>query len=303
MPINISTYPAVFPWRPAAWLRVSGDDAADFLQGQFTNDLRGLAGGRGTAACSVAYGLWLSVKGKAIADSFVLRGSGANEFWIGSYFSLAAVIRARLESHIIADDVVVEDQTSAWAGLSVFGELENILSERVTNAAGFVFNGRRGRSQGWELVFPVAEAPVGAHIAGATLDDESMERFRIGAGIPAIPRDVGPADLPNEAGLEADAISYSKGCYLGQEVMARLKSMGQVRRRLLRVRGKGEVWPALPAAVFVGTRQVGELRSAVGDGAGGWIGLAMLSLLHLTPDAALTFTSGAAGDLILWDTP
>jgi folate-binding Fe-S cluster repair protein YgfZ len=101
---------------------------------------------------------------------------------------------------------------------------------------------------------------------------------------------VGPGDLPNEAGLEAEAISYTKGCYLGQEVMARLKSMGQVRRRLVRVGGAGESIPALPVPLFGGGRAVGELRSAVRDGAGGWSGLAMLSRLQVAAGAELAWT-------------
>jgi folate-binding Fe-S cluster repair protein YgfZ len=76
--------------------------------------------------------------------------------------------------------------------------------------------------------------------------------------------------------------------------MARLKSMGQVRRRLLRVRGEGSDVPALPAAVFAGPRRVGELRSAMRDGAGGWIGLAMLSTMHVTGETALSFVADAA---------
>src|SRR5437016_12516025 len=99
MPINISTSEGLFAWRPAAWLRVSGADAASFLQGQFTNDLRSLGDQPSV------YGLWLNVKGKVVADSFTLRGGAAQEFWLGSYFSPAAIIRERLEGHIIADDV------------------------------------------------------------------------------------------------------------------------------------------------------------------------------------------------------
>ena len=109
MPINSPTSSAIFPWRPACWLRVTGDDAATFLQGQLTNDLRELE-----RAPSV-YGLWLTLKGKVLADSFVLRGETPNTFWIGSYFSPASVIRERLESHVIADDVTIADETSGWA--------------------------------------------------------------------------------------------------------------------------------------------------------------------------------------------
>jgi tRNA-modifying protein YgfZ len=297
MAINISTSRQIFRWRPACWLRVSGSDAATFLQGQFTNDLRLL-----DSATSV-YGLWLTLKGKVLADSFVLRGKAAEEFWIGSYFSPAAAIRERLESHVIADDVEVADETPAWAGTSLLGDFP--APPKIGQSSVFQFPGRRDQGPNWECVYRVADGEPTEIAAwgGTAVDDEEMARRRIAAGIPAVPIDLGLGDLPNEAGLEAEAISYTKGCYLGQEVMARLKSMGQVRRRLCRVRGEGERWPALPAPVFVAARQVGELRSAARDGATGWVGLAMVSLMHVGPDAQLSFAAGSSPALRLISSP
>ncbi len=284
MPINFSTSPAFFPWRPACWLKVAGDDAAAFLQGQFTNDLRALPTG------GAVYGLWLTVKGKVLADSFILAGAARNEFWVGSYFSPATVVRERLESHVIADDVVITDETEQWAGVCIAPDVAEAL--RAAGAKGDVleFAGRRGREATVEWLYrltatePVAIAAL--RESGRVVEASAMEQRRIAVGIPAVPRDLGAGDLPNEGGLEADAISYTKGCYLGQEVMARLKSMGQVRRRLWRVRGVGDSFPALPAPVFVGARQVGELRSAVRMESS-WMGLAMVSLLHVSAGAEL----------------
>lgn len=259
---------SIFPWRPSAWLRVTGSDAADFLQGQLTNDLRGLAAG------GAVYGLLLNHKGRVLADAFVVRGEAANEFWLGSYFVAAAVIRERLEAFVIADDVSVTDETDGWQALSVWGG-------PAAPDGVFSFPGRRSAEPNCEWVFRVEAADgVRARLAGATeLSAAEMERRRIAAGIPAVPTDLGPGELPNEGGLETAAISYAKGCYLGQEVMARLKSMGQVRRRLLRVRGGGER-PPVAAALFQGERRVGELRSAVAVD-GGFEGLALLSLVTL----------------------
>ncbi len=277
-----------FAWRPAAWLRVSGADSFTFLQGQFSNDLRGLGAG------GAIYGLWLNHKGRVLADSFVLRGKGAEEFWVGSYFSAAAVIRERLEAFIIADDVIVEDETERWAGVTRFGMEEG-------NAGGseaFMFRGRRGVEPCWEIVGPLGEAELGTPLTAV-----EMERRRIEAGIPAVPRDIGPGELPNEGGLETAAISYTKGCYLGQEVMARLKSMGQVRRRLLRVKGAGVV-PGLPAELFQGERRVGELRSAVADATGtGFVGLALVTLLNLRAGGPLATAAGGEEVIQILDTP
>lgn len=288
----ISTSSPIFRWQPACWLHVTGDDSASFLQGQFTNDLRALPG------AGAVYGLWLTLKGKVLADSFVLRGAEPNEFWIGSYFSSAAVIRDRLESHVIADDVTIEDETAGWAGVSVFGP--PAAGEAMgAGAGGFRFRGRRERAENVEWVYRAGTIAA----AGREIVAEEVERRRIAAGIPAVPADVGPGDLPNEAGLEAEAISYTKGCYLGQEVMARLKSMGQVRRRLVRVAGAGALPDVRPAAVFAGARQCGEVRSAVADGAGGWIGLALVSRLQVDGASKLSLAAGAEPTVNLLEAP
>jgi hypothetical protein len=105
-----------------------------------------------------------------------------------------------------------------------------------------------------------------------------------------VPADIGPADLPNEGGLDAQAISYSKGCYLGQEVMARVRATGRVRRTLVRVRGSG-LLPALPAGLWRGDRREGELRSAAALG-DGFVGLALLSVGAACAGGALAVAPG-----------
>lgn len=276
MDIKISPFSGFFRWAPASWLRVSGEDAATFLQGQFTQGIR-------TLSPTGAYGLWLNQKGKVVADGFVLPAAVPGAFWVGSYFSLAAVIQARLEAYVIADDVTVTDETGGWRGITVAGADEQWAASAARwRAWGAIeLAPRRGAGEWSEWVFPAAltgavEADGRGRVA---LSSEDMERARIAAKIPAVPRDVGPGELPNEGGLETVAISYTKGCYLGQEVMARLKSMGQVRRQLRRVRGEGAP-AAVPATLWQGGRAVGELRSVVATEAG-FMGLALCTLLHL----------------------
>ena len=299
--MNVSSHVAIFPWRPACWLRVTGEDAATFLQGQFTNDLRGVAPG------GAVYGLWLSLKGKVLADSFIVREREPGELAIVSYRSPASLIRERLESYVIADDVSFTDETADWAGLTIFGpeatEIVRQLKAELGLEQSFIFPGRRGTGPHVEWMLKTADAEkVHPQLAGARqLTSEDVERGRIDAAIPSVPMDIGPADLPNEGGLERDTISYTKGCYLGQEVMARLKSMGQVRRKLLRVRGKAAMPAILPAPLFAGSRQVGELRSAMPTADGGLIGLAMVSLLHVTTQTELAFAADGAPQLRLVD--
>ena len=271
-------------WNPAACLRISGEDSTSFLQGQITNDLHKAGGDAGI------YGLWLNQKGKVLADGFVRRISD-QDYRVVSYFSLAKVIRERLEAYIIADDVIVEDITGTMAGITCFGAAVPALPPGAWS-----FSGRRSRDVHWEIVYPRSEgAAMDAVVMNAgELTPSELERRRIVAGIPAVPTDIGPGELPNEGGLETDAISYTKGCYLGQEVIARLKAMGQVRRRLVRVRGDGAP-PPVPAAVFQGGRKAGEISSVAVDG-GAWIGLALVTLLAVRPAEGLALApDGPAG--------
>jgi folate-binding protein YgfZ len=273
-------------------LRVSGADALSFLQGQYTNDLHhGPAGG-------ATYGIWLNQKGRVVADSFV-RKISPEELWLVSYFSPATVIRERLEAYIVADEVVIEDVTDSTRGLTIWG----VAAAGAVQAPAWSFQGRRSREPHSEIIFPASAEPGmdAGPAGGVLLSAGEMERERIAAGIPAVPVDLGLADLPNEGGLEAEAISYTKGCYLGQEVMARLKSMGQVRRRLLRVGGTGEP-PPRPAALFQAAQKIGELRSAAREGAG-WIGLAMITLVPLRRDEGLAVAAGGAPVVRLVATP
>jgi folate-binding protein YgfZ len=277
----------VFPYLPACLLRVSGSDAATFLQGQFTNDLSRIGPGR------AVYGLWLDRKGHVIADSHVICAPDGAGFWIASVASPAPAVARRLGDYIVADDVVIEDATAAWRGLSLIGEGAGAWLAGEPRS-GMFFRGRRDSGENWEWIHAAGDSQsVDAAVSGARrVGLADVERMRIASGIPSIPADIGPADLPNEGGLETQAISYSKGCYLGQEVMARLRSMGRVRRTLVRVRGSGTT-PPVPAALWSGDRREGELRSAVSDaGGGGYAGLALVSMASGSGGGPLSLAAG-----------
>ena len=109
----ISTTASLFDYRPGTLLRVTGEDAFNFLQGQFTNELR-------QPPESATYGLWLNQKGKILADSHVLRVS-EDEFLIASEISPVAVIKPRLEEYIVADEVGLADETATTQGLLLGG--------------------------------------------------------------------------------------------------------------------------------------------------------------------------------------
>jgi|GEM_PF-156675 len=290
---------SVFPWKPACWLRVQGPDAFSFLQGQFSNDLRGLrasaageSGGLALAADSACsrsvYGLWLDRKGRILGDGFVLRAD-EERFFICSYETSAANLRTHLESFIIADEVEVFDETSGVFGLTLFlDEAEESVPD--LGSAGYAFYSRRAEP----AVDWVGPAGVRAELLArlnpsAELSRQEVERQRILRKVPAVPRDLGSRDLPQEGGAEFErvAVSYTKGCYLGQEVMSRLRAMGRVRRSLALVRAEGAAPSELPASLYFGEKRVGELRSAVAaESSGGFIGLALVSLHGLPAGSA-----------------
>jgi tRNA-modifying protein YgfZ len=138
-------------------LRATGDDVFEFLQGQFTNQLRQAPG-------SVVYGLWLNQKGKVLADSHVLRVA-EKEFVIVSTGTAAAVIKQRLEDYIVADDVTLADETAGMGRLVAGGDENGQSLARVLGglpvAGGFcrsgeltVFRGRTLRGVSFEVIGP-----------------------------------------------------------------------------------------------------------------------------------------------------
>lgn len=282
-------------YRPGAVLRVSGEDAFTFLQGQFSNQLQHPVG-------SAVYGLWLNQKGKVLADSTVLR-LGENDFLLTSEGASAAVIRERLEAYIIADDVMIADQSVECAGLVVAGAegVAEVNAEFgglppqgsfLAREDVFIWAGRGALGRHCEVVGLSSRVMDFARKLAAAgvceIDGVAATVARIEAGVPAVPVDIGPGDLPNEGGLDNTAISYTKGCYLGQEVMARLKNLGQVRRQLCRVRGIGAPPPSL-AGLYQGTEKVGDVRSVAPRG-DGYVALAMCSLVKLKAGANLSLS-------------
>jgi len=283
-------------FRPAAVLEASGDDTFAFLQGQLSNDLK--PGGPG----KVTYGLLLSAKGKVDGDSFLIEKAGG-KFLIVSPLCPVDALRARLEAFIIADDVALTDVTPRWEGLAVWGERAAesaaVLGLQLPEGReAFIGNGVVGHASHrwgagtieWLFESDAGAASEASHqLAGvgfALMTEAAAEQERILGGGVAVPAELGPGDLPQEAGVEEIAVSFTKGCYIGQEVMARLKSMGRVRRGLIRVRGDGAP-PAVPAELFAGGRKVGELRSAAPIDGGGFVGRAMVTLTDLPVDFSI----------------
>ena len=239
---------------------------------------------------AVAYGLWLDQKGRVLADSHVLKQAD-NDWLVVSFSATASQLMARLQAYLIADEVELEDQTGAWSGVLLWGV--GAADLRPTSNTLVLPSRRAGLSSAQWLV-PVEERAVVEAVLKKTTAIESnrlaAELVRLSTGVPAVPVDIGPRDLPNEGGLDDVAISYTKGCYLGQEVMARLKNLGQVRRRLHVVEGSLPM-PQPASEVFQNGTRVGAFRSMARQGEG-FVAFAMLSLSGLDSKAGLSLSPG-----------
>jgi folate-binding protein YgfZ len=230
-----------------AVVRVTGEDAAAFLQGQCTADLRGVA---------LTDALWLNRKGRVLAHTVVAKEADGSFLLLCPHLAAEALI-AVVTANVIADDVVATDETARWQRYVAWGDAP-------TPADAKLFPTRRFGVEAWDVL-----APIGAAMPGEAGSREELEALRICAGVPAVPADCGANEFPQECGLEV-WVSYTKGCYLGQEVMARIQSMGSLRRILRRVEGPVSVGLELKTPEG---KVAGLVRSAAGD-----VGLALVSV-------------------------
>ena len=242
---------ALFDLSARTKLRVTGADRVRFLNGQTTNDVR-KAGAEATQESCV-----LNAKGHL--DAHVFLSATPNDIWIDADQELRELLQTRLERYVIADDVKIEDVTDQFALFHVLAD-----SEPKISGAKFCFRSQRLGIDGWDLwvAAPRAEAIKSALAADyRAMDESEWETLRIENGIPRWGRELTPAIIPPEANLAARAIDYEKGCYIGQEVISRMKMSGQTRQRLCGVTSEKALAPGME--LHAGTKVVGHVTSAV----------------------------------------
>jgi tRNA-modifying protein YgfZ len=249
-------------------LLLRGSEAADFLQGQVSNDVEALEPGQG------CYATILSHKGKLRTDLRILRGT--NWLWIDTEAIGHAVIAHMVRTYSLGRDVQWEDVTESRSLVSLLGpeagEALDVAPPEVEHA--FV-EGEHGVYVATDLGVDVIGAPgIAAQLGVEPVSEEAAECLRIESGRPRLGFDMDADTIPQEAGLNERAVSFTKGCYVGQETVARLFYKGKPNRHL---RGLRLSEPAPRGAELrLGEKVVGRLGSSCVSPALGPIALALL---------------------------
>lgn len=258
-------------------VRAAGNDRATFLHNMCTNDVKRLTAGEGCEA------FFTDVKGKVVAHGFLLAGMDAIE--IVMVPGTAGRLMGQLDRYIIREDVTLSDQSLEIAWLLLFGKqatgaLEGVIGAGVGelaaawahwtfDVAGVAVQVARCElpwMDGFLIGCPADAAPaIEAKLvaAGATLGSESLwNTVRVESSWPLWGFDFDDANLPQEVSRDAAAISFRKGCYLGQETVARIDALGHVNKQLAAVRFEGDAVPAVGAELLQGEQVVGRVTSS-----------------------------------------
>ncbi len=306
---------ALYDMQSRGLIEVRGEDRVRWLDGMISGDVEALAAGESGAGC---YATLLTNRGAIIADLHVGR--------IGDVLLLESLreeiprIQATLDRFIIADDVELEDRSDTNAVLGLEGpRAPEILEIALAGTAAvpasecwcegeisgcrvligaFGFSGEAGYQV---RMAPKDRAAVEAALDVAAGDDaplvrgdaETLEVMRIEAGLPVLGRELGEDVLPPEARLER-AISTTKGCYVGQEIVARLRSRGQVNHLLVGLVLEVDALPAEGTVLMAGGRTTGEITSRAESPDLGPIALGYVRREHAEPGTAVDFDSGRA---------
>ncbi|HKI85811.1 MAG TPA: hypothetical protein VKA53_03600, partial [Thermoanaerobaculia bacterium] len=258
-------------------LVLDGPDRQRFLHGLMTCEVKALAPGEG------AYGFFSDSKGKVLADGVVLAYEKRLEIALPS--EEAEPIREHVKKYIIADRVEVENGQERIA-VSVFGPKgAEILATRFgeplpvdpwrhrsypvdAETVTLLKNGQ-ARCEGYTLWIPKSLAVGllrelrGLSASLVPVGDRAVDAMRVDLGVPRFGPDFGGDCFPQETGLEDEAVSYEKGCYLGQEIVARIHYRGQSPRVMARVAIEAGDAPAVGTALSAGGREAGRLGTVV----------------------------------------
>ena len=274
---------------PRAQIAVAGEDRAIYLQGLLTNDIQSLAPGTG------CYAAWLTPQGRMLTDMHVLQSSGMILMDVPA--DLAAATLARLDQFLFAEDVRLESMAEAMTSVWLHGpQAAAVIQQSVTGISGLAdwTDYQHGTATvggdpvsiaridqlgvpGYSVFLaraterPFVESAVAA--GARRVSPDAIHAARIEAGYPVFGVDMTEDTIPLEAGIEQRAISFTKGCFVGQEVVIRVlhRGGGRVARKLVGLK-LGAAAKA-GARVFSGERDIGVVTSATISAAFGPIAL------------------------------
>ena len=260
-------------------LVVEGPEAADYLQGQLTNDVEALAPGEG------CYAALLDRKGHMQGDMRVLRGERG--FTIDTEAVAGDAVLKHLSMYKVGRDVSVEDVSAERTIFSLIGPAANEIalggplgpehSHRAVEIGGLPCLAV-ATDAGLDLLLgavdadAVRETLVGA--GAAAVSEAAAEILRVESGRPRFGREMTTATIPQEAGINERAVDFAKGCYIGQETVARLHYRGKPNRRLRGLRLSSPANAGEP--IRLGDRELGRVGTAVISPAQGPIALAIV---------------------------
>lgn len=304
-------------------LAVLGVDRVKFINGQVTNEVAGLRTGQG------CYAALVNAKGKMQSDLNIYRLE--DELILDFEPGLLDTVTARLESHIVADQVELVDASPHFGLLSLQGpKTETTLASlgltlpedpHTHRKAGqpeldewYLMRNDRIGQVGCDLYVPTPQLVDAAKGLAEAVEEQggglagwlATETIRIEAGIPRFGAEMNQNTLPPEANIESRAISYSKGCYIGQEIIARIRTYGKVNRTLIGYR----LDAMLAESVTPGTSLVDESNKAVATITSvtdspkfGPIALGLAKRAHAEPGQSLSVQSQDRGQATIVSLP
>ncbi len=266
---QIATHGAAVNLSSRAKFRLTGADRVRYLNGQVTNDMRQVKPAESLYACVT------DVKGRIAADVFV--HDEGDSLLLDAEPDLRETLGMRLERYIVADDVELTDVTEEWQLWHVWGGKETPASTESVHCSNefphHTLHSSRFGIPGLDIWLPAsADAPT--FESRPILSEADLETWRILQKTPRWPHELNAETFPPEAGLEGKAMNFTKGCYIGQEVLSRIKTTGKMPREMiafesdLAVNAGDELWIE---------KAVGKVTSVTKHPATGkTIGLAMI---------------------------
>lgn len=245
-------------------LKLRGRDRRAYLQGILTNDVDALA-----AAGDGCYTALLTPQGRMISDMHVYELG--TEVLVTLPRSLSTAIRDRFDQFIFSEDVQVEDVTDATSQFGIYGPAAHrAVSDLSISPQPLILRSIDLGVEGFEVVAQRAQASeveaAFLRLGVSRIDRDTADVIRVEAGVPKFLVDMTTETIPLEAGIEDRAISMTKGCYPGQEVIVRVlhRGGGRVAKKLVGLRlPEGSAVPSVGDKLTSGEREIGAVTSAV----------------------------------------